>query len=279
VASLGFPASTRATSGWQQVVVGPYSSRDEAAAAQERLKDANLAGTQIVSTAPGGGPPASPSPALLTEVAPPVPAPTVTPTESARPSTQAVSSPTIPVNREDDLLERARALAQLPDVKGIEHLRADLLKRTSFSDPRQDPAVVAVDRHLEEARRLQLTVDARDLRQYQVEEYRTALLGVIPDLDETTAALAAWSIGLGARPDSQATAALASRLRAFQPPREASAAHERLCLSLESIAATLAAPGAGDPASQTSRALAEMTQAKGTLQEFLRSSTTTRPRP
>jgi hypothetical protein len=277
VTSLGLQASTRATSGWQQVLAGPYQSRTEAVAAQEKLKNANMAGTHIVSTAPSGLA-ASPSPALLTEAGPPVPAPTGTPAESARPPVQTVSSAPN-VSREDDLLERARALSQLPDVKGIEHLRADLLKRTSFSDPRQDPAVVAVDRHLEEARTLQLTVDARDLRRYEVEEYRTALLGIIPDLDETSAALAAWSIGLGARPDSQTTAALASRLRAFEPPREVAAAHERLCLSLESLTTTLAAPGSGDPASQTSRVLAEITQAKGTLQEFLRTSTTTRPRP
>jgi cell division protein FtsN len=44
----GFPAFVRSNSGWQQVVVGPYLSRDEAVAAQKRLAGDRYPDTTVV---------------------------------------------------------------------------------------------------------------------------------------------------------------------------------------------------------------------------------------
>ena len=47
IVALGLPAFVRSTSGWQQVVVGPYTSRPEAIAAQTRLAAAHFTDTTI----------------------------------------------------------------------------------------------------------------------------------------------------------------------------------------------------------------------------------------
>jgi cell division protein FtsN len=52
VAALGLPIHRRVLEGWQQVVSGPFASRAEAEAAQQRIHGAGLTGTQIVPTPP-----------------------------------------------------------------------------------------------------------------------------------------------------------------------------------------------------------------------------------
>ncbi len=52
IAAIGLPASVRSTSGWEQVVVGPYASRQEAADAQARLETAHFADTKLTQTSP-----------------------------------------------------------------------------------------------------------------------------------------------------------------------------------------------------------------------------------
>jgi cell division protein FtsN len=48
VTTLGLPVRRRVSDGWQQVVAGPFASREEAAQAQQRLDRAGVTGTQIV---------------------------------------------------------------------------------------------------------------------------------------------------------------------------------------------------------------------------------------
>jgi cell division protein FtsN len=50
--ALGFPASVRTASGWEQVVVGPYTTRQEAVAAQAELESAHFEETKITQTVP-----------------------------------------------------------------------------------------------------------------------------------------------------------------------------------------------------------------------------------
>ena len=50
VAALGLPIRRRVSDSWQQVVSGPFASRSEAEAAQQRLHGAGLTGTQIASS-------------------------------------------------------------------------------------------------------------------------------------------------------------------------------------------------------------------------------------
>jgi general secretion pathway protein A len=51
VAALGLPVRRRVSDSWQQVVSGPFASRNDAEEAQQRLHVAGLTGTQIVLTA------------------------------------------------------------------------------------------------------------------------------------------------------------------------------------------------------------------------------------
>jgi cell division protein FtsN len=49
VSNLGLPVRQRLSGGWQQVVAGPFQSRDDAAAAQQRLAGAGLTDTHVVA--------------------------------------------------------------------------------------------------------------------------------------------------------------------------------------------------------------------------------------
>jgi general secretion pathway protein A len=49
VSALGVPVRQRLSGGWQQVVAGPFPSREEAAAAQQRLAGAGLTDTHVVA--------------------------------------------------------------------------------------------------------------------------------------------------------------------------------------------------------------------------------------
>jgi cell division protein FtsN len=48
IAALGLPVRRRVSDTWQQVIVGPFKSRQEADDAQQRLDRAGMGGTQIV---------------------------------------------------------------------------------------------------------------------------------------------------------------------------------------------------------------------------------------
>jgi cell division protein FtsN len=51
VSALGVPSRRRVSNGWQQVVSGPFATRSDAEAAQQRLQRGGLSGSQIVPTA------------------------------------------------------------------------------------------------------------------------------------------------------------------------------------------------------------------------------------
>jgi cell division protein FtsN len=52
ILALGMPAFVRTSSGWEQVVVGPYPSRQDALAAQAKLEAAHFADTKVTQGAP-----------------------------------------------------------------------------------------------------------------------------------------------------------------------------------------------------------------------------------
>jgi len=54
--ALGFPAFVRTLSGWEQVVVGPYTSRQEALSAQDKLENAHFEETTITQASPAPDP-------------------------------------------------------------------------------------------------------------------------------------------------------------------------------------------------------------------------------
>jgi len=51
IVGLGLPGFVRTNSGWQEVVVGPYSSRDAALTAQQKLAGARYPDTKVVDSA------------------------------------------------------------------------------------------------------------------------------------------------------------------------------------------------------------------------------------
>jgi cell division protein FtsN len=51
IVGLGLPGFVRTNSGWQEVVVGPYSSRDAAVTAQKKLAADRYPDTKIVDSA------------------------------------------------------------------------------------------------------------------------------------------------------------------------------------------------------------------------------------
>jgi cell division protein FtsN len=52
VKALGLPVYTRFVSDWYQVIVGPYTSRDAAVEAQQKLSAAQILDTAIISNQP-----------------------------------------------------------------------------------------------------------------------------------------------------------------------------------------------------------------------------------
>ena len=52
VKALGLPVYTRFVSDWYQVIVGPYTSRDAAVEAQQKLTAAQILDTTIISNQP-----------------------------------------------------------------------------------------------------------------------------------------------------------------------------------------------------------------------------------
>ena len=201
VNGLGLRSSARnAAGGWQQVVVGPFASRQEASAAQDKLEAARISGTRIVDSSapsaasasdpvvPAAAPPASvtttppppvtatppapvtaaPSPAAATPspapVRPPASAPATTTTTAARGATTARAP--LPENAPiADLLQRASALSKDPDVRGIQQIR-DLVAKRQAATPAAESAQLTsaleqVDKFLEDARKRQLENDAR----------------------------------------------------------------------------------------------------------------------
>jgi hypothetical protein len=164
VSALGLPASVRSASGWEQVVVGPYSSRTDAAGAQARLVDSQFTDTKLVQTG------AAPTTPPRTSAAP-LPAPaTAAAAEATAPVTPLVR-PNLSVgdlnNRPlDDLLRRAITFATQGNVKAVQQIRDQIVKRQTADSTGAEAFTAALDqleRNLDEARHRQLEEDRRQL--------------------------------------------------------------------------------------------------------------------
>ena len=102
--------------------------------------------------------PVSRPPALPAPVPPP---PQATPRTRTEPASRGVDD-------SRDAVQRARMLAQRPDVKGLVALREDVLRRAEETGEQESPATKQqldeIDRYLTEARVLRLKLDAAELR-------------------------------------------------------------------------------------------------------------------
>lgn len=135
-------------------VAGVWSLRQPAASAN--ISASPVAGPAVkVVTAGDAGSPQSASP--------PKAVPTATETTGARTNTTSPSA-------EDDaqVLQRARTLARHPDVTGLIALREDVVRRATERGNAGSPSIkgqlAEIDLRLNEARLLQLKLDAEELR-------------------------------------------------------------------------------------------------------------------
>jgi type II secretory pathway predicted ATPase ExeA len=151
---LGLPAFDRddAPNGWHRVTVGPYASVEEARAAERRITGVGLTNIPVVSI--GAGQKAGRSSAKEVPAA-----------NSGRSDPPA---PTAAAPPETDVLTRARAMAQVPDVRALMRLRDEVMRRgerTGQLDSDDFKRVLeAVERYTNEARALQLQIDGRGFR-------------------------------------------------------------------------------------------------------------------
>jgi hypothetical protein len=116
----------------------------------------------------------SPSPSLLKRVAP-TPQPTRARTNAAASLAQDPAAPVAPLGApapsaddEAHVLQRARTLARRPDVTALMALRDDVVRRATERGIADSPSVQGelheLDQRLNEARRLQLKLDAEEFR-------------------------------------------------------------------------------------------------------------------
>jgi len=99
---------------------------------------------------------------------PPRPEPAaVQPQPQGKPQTRAEPA-SRGFDEDRDPVQRARVLAQRPDVKGLVALREEVLRRSEASGEKESPAATRqldeIDRYLTEARVLRLKLDAAEFR-------------------------------------------------------------------------------------------------------------------
>jgi hypothetical protein len=116
----------------------------------------------VATTSPIAAPvrPSDPAPAAR---APSPPQPSQRPQQPRR-----VESAAPAVEDASDPIQRARLLAQRPDVNGLVALREQMVRRAEEAGERESPATKArldeIDRYLTEARVLRLKLDAAEFR-------------------------------------------------------------------------------------------------------------------
>ena len=126
---------------------------------------ASSSGSPVVKTIEPTSQGREPQPPPRTRVAVP------TPPGSAL--TAPSAAPKVPRTSADDVLERARALAQRPDVKALIALRENVVVRATARGEQDSPAAKAqldaLDHYLDEARMLRLKIDAVELQKSAAE--------------------------------------------------------------------------------------------------------------
>ena len=211
---------------WHQVLIGPYASAKDARAARRRLAGLRISGSPLVLTG------TAPAPALMRREAP------------------APSTPTAP---DAGVLDRARGLAQKPDVPALLQLRADVVAGEPSS--RLQPADVKrlldeVDRYTDDARRLQLQRDGLVVRKVEYDAYSKAVGPIVVEFERLKPVLAAVTNARGAGPLSgvdqhlQMLVRVDGELRKVAVPRELAATHDSLRVAIALAAELLRRPGA-----------------------------------
>lgn len=146
---------------WSAYRVTPVG-RPAAQVATTKTVAAPSSGSAGVKTAEPNSRGREPQPPPTTRVAAPAPS------GSARTAPASAAKMLHPSGADDLLLERARALAQRPDVKALIALRETTVLRATARGEQDSPAAKAqldaLDRYLDEARMLRLKIDAVELQ-------------------------------------------------------------------------------------------------------------------
>ena len=197
---------------------------------------------------------------------------------AARPEVTSRLASAVP---EADVLQRARTMAQQPDVRGLEGLRADLLRRREQPGSEQPPGLKQlldeVERYTNEARARQLQQDALAFRQLEYETYRRGLRPIlmrIVRLEPMLAAVGKTQRGPSTTLEQQATslARVETELREITAPSELAAEHESLIAAVALVTEALRRPGDVESAAE---AAALVNRARVRLEKAL----SERPKP
>jgi hypothetical protein len=182
----------------------------------------------------------------------------------------------------DTSLERAKTLAQIPDVKGLTALRARIATSVPGSGSAANPAdsadreklLAQVDGYLAEAQRRQLLKDAQLFRQAQIEAYFGALRQAIADLDGIKASLRSPKAPSTGADASLRFNQLATRLHALDVPSELSAQHTRACAAADAAVVVVARASATAVPAPDSDAHGGIDRTRAALTDILASAAT-----
>jgi len=203
--------------------------------------------------------PAPPMNAAVASANTPLPAPAEKAPRSGTP--QLPGSVDVPTT----VLDQARVLANVPDVKALVDLRAKAARRAG--DPaRLKQELAQIDEYLAEAQRLQLEKDARLFRAHQHEDYLAVLRRAAADLDEIGGMLKSTTLTAGELSGIRAKAVqITSRLHAAPAPSQAGQQHTALCAAADETVSALAAGVTADPRGIASTALASIERTRAAV--------------
>jgi hypothetical protein len=169
----------------------------------------------------------------------------LTPPAPPRPAVQVADR----LQSDEDVLARARALASVPNVKGLVDLRARVVRlrgdarASSAGDVASgDQLLARIDAYLAEAQKLQLAKDAGLFqRVQQTGDYRPAIQQAVADLDAIDRAFGSGSVDRATLSRVQIDSVqLATRLHDIEAPSDHWAAHAQVRDAADVLAAALA---------------------------------------
>ena len=158
------------------------------------------------------------------------------------------------------ILRRGTELATKNDVRGLEQLHADVLKRAGAADQQPDDirrALDEVERYTRDARTARLQEDARVFQKVEDDRYRAAMRPILAGLDRLRNATS-----------PQLLAPTQNQLRAVTVPPGMAATHKRVQDALALMTDALV-----HPADDAARKIAEATA----LLDWARADVTGRP--
>ena len=203
------------------------------------------------------------------------------PRSSRPPSTPLPPSPAPQIadrqESDEELLARARALASVPNVKGLIDLKTRVIALRGDAGKSESAAgagnqlLERIDQYLAEAQKLQLANDSQLFQRAQrTGEYRSSLQQAALELDAIDRALGPASLEATTVSLLHADSVqLAARLRAIEAPSDLTTAHRQLCEAIDALAAALAREPAENNVTPATQARSAVGRARAALRAAL----------